>query len=170
MPFNKVNSKWKIVNRNRNRKSIHHSPLTIHPKVKHGFTLVELLIVIVLIALLVGIGSFAYTTAQVKARDSRRKSDLLAIKGALELSRQDAGGFYPTSLASLAPTYIKIVPQDPKTASDYIYTPQPASCSTCTSYNLQTILENTDDQSITSSQLACPDAPSGSYYVVCPTK
>ncbi len=138
---------------------------------KNGFTLVELMIVITVIALLMGIGFFTYASAQSRGRDSRRKSDLLALKGALELSRQDASGFYPSSLASLAPTYIKTVPKDPKTASDYVYTPQPTSCTTaCTSYYIQTTLENTNDQGIAPSQTTCPGAPSASDYVVCPTK
>ncbi len=165
MPKSVISSLFTI---HRSKKSVNRQPSTVNRK---GFTLVELLIVIIIIALLVGIGSFTYVTAQQRGRDSRRKSDLQAIKAALELSRQDASGFYPNSLASLAPTYIKIVPQDPKTASGYIYTPQPTNCTTaCTNYYLQTTLENTNDQSIASSQLSCPGAPAGSYYVICPTK
>lgn len=148
--------------------TVNRQPSTVNP---NGFTLVELMIVIAVIAILMGVGFFTYANAQLKGRDSRRKSDLLALKGALELSRQDAGGFYPTSLASLAPTYIKILPKDPKTASDYVYTPQPTNCTTaCTSYFIQTTLENTNDQGIAPSQTTCPGAPSASDYVICPTK
>lgn len=138
---------------------------------KKGFTLIELLIVILIIALLIVIGSFAYDSTKVRARDSRRKQDMEAIKAALELARQDASGSYPSSLSSLAPAYIKIVPKDPKTTSDYIYTPQPTGCTTaCNSYFLQTTLENSNDQGRAPSWATCPGAPPGPDYVVCPAK
>ncbi len=51
---------------------------------KKAFTLLELLIVIGLIAILIGLGSVSYSTAQKKARDARRLGDLKAIQNALE--------------------------------------------------------------------------------------
>ena len=138
---------------------------------KKGFTLIELLIVVVVMAILMGVGAFTYASAQEKGRDSRRKQDLEAIKTALELARQDAGGFYPNGLATLAPTYIKIVPLDPKTSASYAYTPQPTDCTNaCTGYFLQATLENANDQGIEPSQTTCPGAPDTAKYVVCPTK
>lgn len=140
-------------------------------KTKRGFTLIELLIVTILIGMLIGLGSFTYLNAQTRGRDTRRKQDLEAIKAALELYRQDNSNIYPSTLSGLPSSDIQTVPKDPKTAADYIYTPQPSSCTTnCTSYFLQTSLENSNDTGIAPSQANCPGAPSGSYYVVCPTK
>ena len=48
-----------------------------------GFTIVELLIVVVVIAILAAISMVAYTNIQSRARDSRRLSDITQIKNAL---------------------------------------------------------------------------------------
>lgn len=50
-----------------------------------GFTIVELLIVIVVIAILAAISIVAYNGVQQNARDSQRKSDLAAIAKAIKL-------------------------------------------------------------------------------------
>ena len=50
---------------------------------QRGFTIVELLIVIVVIAILAAISIVAYTGVQARARDSKRSSDLTQIKKAL---------------------------------------------------------------------------------------
>lgn len=61
-----------------------------------GFTLVELIIVILIIALLSVIGMSTYTTVQVDARNSKRKSDLKEIQSALEIYRGEHG-LYPVT-------------------------------------------------------------------------
>jgi type II secretion system protein G len=77
-------------------------------KTKSGFTIVELLIVIVVIGILAAISLVAYANVQTKARDSRRASDLSLISKAIEMYRLDNGG-YPlcnggTYQAGSAPT------------------------------------------------------------------
>ena len=54
-----------------------------------GFTIVELLIVIVVIAILAAISIVAYTGIQARARDTTRKNDLAAIAKALEVRAID---------------------------------------------------------------------------------
>ncbi len=56
---------------------------------KKGFTLVELLVVIAIIGVLATIIVINYAAAQAKARDSKRKSDLQSITGALGLFYAD---------------------------------------------------------------------------------
>jgi general secretion pathway protein G len=63
---------------------------------QRGFTIVELLIVIVVIGILAAITVVAFGATQSKARDAQRKSDVEAIVKALELHYNDKG-FYPNS-------------------------------------------------------------------------
>jgi len=56
-----------------------------------GFTIVELLIVIVVIAILASISIVAYNGIQARARDSQRKSDLATIAKGLAIYNVDAG-------------------------------------------------------------------------------
>lgn len=63
---------------------------------KNGFTLIELLVVISIIGILAAFIVASFTSAQQKARDSRRKADLDAVKKALALASNDCvGGGYP---------------------------------------------------------------------------
>lgn len=66
--------------------------------IKHkrdGFTIVELLIVIVIIAILAAITIVAYNGIQNKARNSIREQDMKVIAKALELYYVD-NGYYPS--------------------------------------------------------------------------
>ena len=98
-----------------------------------GFTIVELLIVIVVIAILAAITIVAYNGIQQRARDSDRQGDIATIAKAIELYYADNGTF-PSSAGStkinaswvttadaswanlvsqLVPKYISAMPQDP---------------------------------------------------------
>jgi len=59
-----------------------------------GFTLVELLIVIVIIAILAAITAVAYNGIQARARDSARKLDLATLSKATKLYAIDHGDDY----------------------------------------------------------------------------
>lgn len=62
---------------------------------KTGFTIVELLIVIVVIAILAAISIVAYTGIQVRARDSARTAAVQQIQKSLEAYRAE-NGVYPS--------------------------------------------------------------------------
>jgi prepilin-type N-terminal cleavage/methylation domain-containing protein len=68
---------------------------------KQGFTIVELLIVIVVIGILAAITVVAYSTVQVKARDADRKTDVATIIKMME-SYYALNGRYPASGGSTA--------------------------------------------------------------------
>ncbi len=153
------------------KKSVHRELSTVYRR-STGFTLIELLIVITILGILAGITLASYGNAQAKSRDSRRKTDLDAIKKALELKKQDSTGayYYPNTAndATLAPSYIQKVPTDPKTAVAYIYAPTPANCTTtsiCTTYTLTACLENGNDPQGVTDATNCPTPPNKAYTV-----
>lgn len=58
-----------------------------------GFTMIELLIVIVIMGILSVVGLGTFTSSQLKARDSKRKSDLRTVGDALEVYYNDFGSY-----------------------------------------------------------------------------
>jgi len=62
-----------------------------------GFTLIELMVVISIAAILIALGTVSYTTAQKKARDSKRRGDMKAVSGAFEQYYSVNGEYDSTS-------------------------------------------------------------------------
>ncbi len=98
----------------------------------NGFTIGELLIVVVVIGILAAIVTVAYTGITGQARDSKRSADLKSVQNALELYYIDKGGYprcgstgpnTPPVLNSgtlsscladdLVPQYMSVLPVDP---------------------------------------------------------
>lgn len=103
-----------------------------------GFTIVELLIVVVVIAILAAISVVAYTNIQQRARDSVRQSDIKTLVKAIELFYTDNGNYpmangwctqpsnppYAAAFQAEIAPYLARVPRDPSfagTHQDYIY-------------------------------------------------
>ena len=121
-----------------------------------GFTIVELLIVIVVIAILAAISIVAYNGIQQRGRDSQRMNDLNQLSKIIELYNVDNGNYpmpsgwctqysgagYINSFKNELSKYVSEVPYDPLykgTHKDYIY--QNVGD---TSYRLYAELESTD--------------------------
>lgn len=115
---------------------------------KNGYTLLELIVVISIMALLIAGGVATYSALMKQSRDGRRKADLENIRSALEMYRSNTGS-YPVALSTLTgPTiYLKSVPTDPRsptysyyytgsssdyTLGTYLETPGTDSCGNCT--------------------------------------
>ncbi len=90
-----------------------------------GFTLVELMVVIVIIAILATTGFAIFTGIQKSARDSRRKADVDAISKALEVHNnqsvnQYCAGAIGTYCAPVATWFAGgTVPTDPSSGAAY---------------------------------------------------
>jgi type II secretion system protein G len=126
-------------------------------KTTSGFTIVELLVVIVVIAILAAITVVAYAGIQVRARDNIRKSDIAQIIKAVELFKADNGESPPlgmtgwctqianptyTDVLNVLKTYMNKVPSDPTLANtyqDYFYRKNSA-----TGYTVAAELEGSD--------------------------
>lgn len=114
---------------------------------KVGFTLLELLVVISIIAILITVGLTSFSTAQKKGRDAKRKSDIKEIQNAMEQYYSICGYQYPSipvgstfyssiNCSSPAISIMPTVPTDPRATPAYTCT----SCSS-TSYTLCATLE-----------------------------
>lgn len=98
---------------------------------KRGFTLLEMLVSIAIIALILSIATVSYISVNRRSRDAKRKGDIEQIRSALEFYRADLG-FYPAAgdgepvgvgdLYEYIKTYLPVVPHDPKYPDlDYFY-------------------------------------------------
>jgi prepilin-type N-terminal cleavage/methylation domain-containing protein len=114
---------------------------------KNGYTLLELLVVIGLITILISFGATSYSTAQQKARDSRRRSDLKALQNALEQYYSICKFSYPTPAVGSVFTEVKARTAD--------------NCDKDV-----TILENLKDPMDLS--YTCQGACDGTVYTICP--
>ena len=90
---------------------------------KKGFTFIEILVVVTIIGLLTTVATVSYRSANRKARDNKRKSDIEQVRAALEMYRAD-NSQYPSGpwsgmIASIE-SYLNEGPQDPR-PSDFSY-------------------------------------------------
>lgn len=151
-----------------------------------GFTLVELLVVISIIAILSGLILVNLAGVRERVRDSQRKSDLDQLKKALFMYKNDYKIYPihsgteiwacdgenegkkswgdPFSCGNMV--YMKFLPEDPLPSASYQYVQVDPGDDFC----LLATLENRSDGEIAKSQLKCPDCAIGdpdSDLVVC---
>lgn len=117
---------------------------------KFSFTLIEIIVVVTIISLLLSGSFIGYKTLIGSSVDTRRKTDIETIKTALELYRNNNSS-YPITLEKLkmdnaGRVYLKSIPVDPKTETNYFYNVSPAGCdevnNPCSSFTLSAVLEN----------------------------
>lgn len=135
-----------------------------------GFTLIELMISIAIVAIISTVGIVSYSKIQVLARDSKRKEDLRLIANALQLYYNDNKSYPVNSnwvysngtqpwIPGLNTSYMSALPTDPSSnggtpwsgAMGYAYCGAAGSgCSSCNIpagqfFALVTVLENQSD-------------------------
>jgi len=138
---------------------------------KRGFTLVELMIVMVILGILMTIGTQAFIASMKRGRDATRKGNLRAISNALEMYYNDKGKYpvwdgagsipgcynaggstgvcgtaYPIFKDSIAngAMYMAQFPADPIILQKYYY----ISSATGGQYQIYTHLESSQDPAI----------------------
>jgi general secretion pathway protein G len=86
-------------------------------RVKNGFTLIELIIVLSIIGLLVGLALPTYKSARVKAEEAVLKENHFVLRKLIDQDAQDKGK-YPASLQALVQdSFLRALPVDPMTLS-----------------------------------------------------
>jgi type II secretion system protein G len=123
--------------------------MTNKARKQSGFTLLELLIVIVIIGILALLILPNLTSAPKKARDTKRKTDIVAIEKGLEEYLLNNNSYPDSVTAGLAALtggtapIMKTIPTDPKNVAPYVYTYVTANGDT--TYTLSACLENSND-------------------------
>jgi general secretion pathway protein G len=101
------------------------SKLNLVSRVNLGFTLVELLVVLAILALLLTLAVPRYFTSIERAKDATLKNDLSTLRESIDKYFAD-NGQYPKNLEDLVDKkYIRKLPIDPITekSSTWIFTP-----------------------------------------------
>ena len=87
------------------------------PSRRHGFTLIELIVVLAIIALLASIVAPRYARSVDNAREASLKTSLNVMRDAIDKYVADKGN-YPDSLQDLVRLgYLRQIPEDPMTGS-----------------------------------------------------
>jgi general secretion pathway protein G len=88
-----------------------------------GFTLVELMVVMLIIAILASIAIPAYVSSIRAAKEAVLREDLHVMRDAIDAYTNDKDKA-PQSLDDLVSAgYLKVIPKDPMTASNSTWTP-----------------------------------------------
>jgi prepilin-type N-terminal cleavage/methylation domain-containing protein len=139
----------------------------LNRKYEHGYTIIELLIVVLVIGVMAGFAFVGITDSQARARDTERTADIDTLNSRLEEYFTDNGGYPETVSTTIFPGLDPAVLNDPQdvsidiraavdsqadasasadpdgTGADYAYIPYPTGCSgiTCRGYILKSYIE-----------------------------
>lgn len=98
-------------------------------KCSQGFTLVELLVVVAILAILMMVGAAVFSGTQKNARDTKRRADIEAISKAMEVKYGSTPGQYAALTNDMFAS--GKVPEDPLTGQLGCGTVDPKTCDYC---------------------------------------
>jgi prepilin-type N-terminal cleavage/methylation domain-containing protein len=116
--------------------------------IKKGFSLIELLVVVAIMAILIGLSAFGLQQARESARDGQRKSDLETIRTGLSFYRFDCNAYpihtgsdfytlfnpsFSSSCTGSTNTYIQKTPKDSLSGNLYYYISDGTTYTICAS-------------------------------------
>lgn len=112
-----------------------------------GFTLLEMLVVISIIGVLVGVGAVSYSTAQKKARDTKRNMDLKAIQNCMEQNYSVNNNLYQVLSSPIDDVEIQCGDTKTLIVKDPLYPTHEYSVGTSTEseYSISATLETVTD-------------------------
>jgi general secretion pathway protein G len=104
----------------RNRLSV---PVFQHPvrapgKLRRGFTLIELMVVMAIISILIAISLPIYQKSMIRARESVLRSNLFTLRNVIDEYTVDKEQAPETLQDLVSGGYLRQIPQDPMTNSD----------------------------------------------------
>jgi general secretion pathway protein G len=102
------------------------SPTRQFGALDRGFTMIELLVVMVLIVILATIGMTQYRSSVIHAREATLKEDLFRMRDAIDQYYADKGNYPSTIDALVSDGYMRKVPEDPFTKSSTSWQTVPA--------------------------------------------
>ena len=139
---------------------------------KQGFTLIELMVSISIIAILTALATISFSSAQKKARDARRTQDMKSLQLAAEQYASSSNGTYPATTAVpwtiAGQPILEAMPFEPKTGDPaYVL----SIGATPTTYCFCATMENASAGNATATGIGCSMATTatgntGPYFCV----
>ena len=118
----------------------------------HGFTVIELMLVIVLLAVASVLFFVQKNNLEIARRDETRKTAINAMYYSIEEVYFKTNGHYPRTIdTAILPSVEPSLFKDPsgvkigEANSNYRYEPYNCDGDSCKNYTLRTVLENEDD-------------------------
>jgi general secretion pathway protein G len=93
---------------------------------EHGFTMIELLVVVSLIVILATMGMTQYRASVVHAREATLKEDLFRLRDSIDQYYADKGQYPSTLDALVSDGYLRKIPEDPFTKNNSSWQTVPA--------------------------------------------
>jgi general secretion pathway protein G len=87
------------------------------PPAEHGFTLLELLVVMTIVGILAAIAVPALRDSPQRAREAALREDLFTLRSTIDQYHGDKGAYPPDLQTLVSAGYIRKIPLDPMTKS-----------------------------------------------------